>query len=108
LLPVDAETSVTSVTTTGNTPGTWADFSLTFDDADHRPTPAPSRAADLGLNVRKDHPSKFLRAVVGDDDCMILYYRAHKFGDAMTTQMLGASQPCDHLVTGYWREARNA
>lgn len=108
MLPVDDETPVTSVTTTGNTPSACTDFSLTFDDAGYRPTPAPSRADDLGLNARKDHPSRFLRTVVSDNDCLILYYRAHKLGDVMTTDALGDYQPCDHLVTGYWRGVNNA
>ena len=107
VLPVGDETPVTSVTSTGNTPGASGDFTLTFDETDHRPAKAHCRATDLGLNIRKDHPSKFLRTVVGDDDCMILYYRAHKFGATMTTQPLAERQPCDHLVTGYW-EASNA
>lgn len=86
-LPIGDDAPVTPVTNTGNT-----------RSAAHR------YATDLGLKVRRDHPSKFLHTVVSDDDCFMLYMRAHKFGATMTTQALAERQPCDHLVTGYLGE----
>lgn len=60
------------------------------------------RAADLGLNAKKDEPSKFVDLVVSDNDMLRLYYRAHKAGDAMTSTPLLNAQPCEHLVTGFY------
>lgn len=60
------------------------------------------RASDLGLNAKKDEPSKFVDLVVSDNDMLRLYYRAHKAGDAMTSTPLLKAQPCEHLVTGFY------
>ena len=65
-------------------------------------TTALRRAADLGLNAKKDDPSKFVDLVVSDNDMLRLYYRAHKAGDAMTSIAILNVQPCEHLVTGFY------
>lgn len=60
------------------------------------------RASDLGLNAKRDEPSKFVDLVVSDNDMLRLYYRAHKAGGAMTSTPLLNAQPCEHLVTGFY------
>jgi len=65
-------------------------------------TTALRRAADLGLNAKKDDPSRFVDLVVSDNDMLRLYYRAHKAGDAMTSIAILDKQPCEHLVTGFY------
>lgn len=69
-------------------------FDLSFDDIEPMPS-VNDTAPEVRLHRRF---AEYVGQVVSDDDMYELYLMAHKAGVALTSEPLGATQPCQHRV----------